>query len=348
MATSVGAGEVPDPIAVGVVGLGFMGRTHVEAFSRADGCDVVAVADQDPARLTGDSGESGNFETGGGERLFDPAVVSTSEEAFELIDHPEVELVSITTPTPTHLRLARAVMASGRHLLVEKPVALDSVAIRALAAEARESGVLAMPAHCMRFWPAWVWMKARLDEGSYGRCVRASFLRRGAVPSWNQDFYRDETKSGGAIVDLHIHDTDFILHCFGTPAAVRSQGSRQYVTTHYEYSDGPEVMAEGGWLDDPETEFRMTARFECERGTMTFDIGRDPEVVIELADGESESHPEASEGGTGYDGQVRALLDAIESGAEEPPVTLDDAAETARVLDAEIASLSAGGGRQVL
>ena len=142
------------PINVGVIGLGFMGRTHVEAFSRADGCDVLVVADQDPARLTGESAEVGNLETGAAERLFDPAIVSTSEEALELIDHPEVELVSITTPTPTHLRLARAVMASGRHLLVEKPVALDSAAIRSLAAEARESGVLAMPAHCMRFWPA--------------------------------------------------------------------------------------------------------------------------------------------------------------------------------------------------
>ena len=124
---------MPEPIAVGVVGLGFMGRTHVDAFSRAERCDVVAVADQDPARLTGESGEGGNLETGDGERLFDPAVVSTSEEALELIDHPEVELVSITTPTPTHLQLARAVMASGRHLLVEKPVALDPEAIRALA-----------------------------------------------------------------------------------------------------------------------------------------------------------------------------------------------------------------------
>lgn len=339
---------VPDQIAVGVVGLGFMGRTHVGAFSRAEGCEVVAVADQDAGRLTGEPVEGGNFETGGGERLFDPAIVSTSEEAFELIDHPEVELVSITTPTPTHLRLARAVMASGRHLLVEKPVDLDPEAIKTLAAEAREAGVLAMPAHCMRFWPAWVWMKARLDEGTYGRCVRASFLRRGAAPGWNQDFYLDESKSGGAVVDLHIHDTDFILHCFGRPAAVSSEGSRQYVTTRYEFPGGPEIVAEGGWLDDPETEFRMTARFECERGTMTFDIGRDPEVVVELPDGGSESHPEASEGGTGYDGQVRALLHAINSGATEPPVTLDDAAETARVLMAEIASLDAGGGRQAL
>lgn len=307
------------------------------------------MSDRDPARLTGEVADGGNFDTGGAsERLFDPSVVSTCEDALELIDHPDVQLVSVTTPTPTHRSLASAVIASGRHLLVEKPVDLDPAVILELAAAARAAGVLAMPAHCMRFWPAWVWMKARLDSGEYGRCLRASFLRRGAAPAWNPGFYLDDTKSGGAIVDLHIHDTDFVLHCFGTPAAVTSEGSRRYVTTRFKYPDGPEVVAEGGWLEGEDAPFTMQARFECERGTMTFDIGRDPEVIVELADGSSEPHPEASEGGTGYDGQARALVEAIRSGASEPPVTLEDAAETARVLQAEIASIDAGGARQSL
>ena len=337
------------PVQIGVVGLGFMGRTHVAAFEGAEGCELVAVADRDPILLTGKPAENGNFDTGGPERLFDPAEISTCEDAMELIEHPDVELVSVTTPTPTHRALAWAVIGSGRHLLVEKPVDFDPEVLRELAAEARDLGVLAMPAHCMRFWPAWVWMKARLDESTYGRCLRASFIRRGAAPSWNQEFYLDDSRSGGAIVDLHIHDTDFILHCFGTPDAVRSEGSRRYVSTRYEYAEGPEsVTAEGGWLADPDAEFTMQARFECERGTMTFDIGREPEIVIELPDGSTEARPEASEGGTGYDGQVRALLDAIESGASEPPVTLDHAAETARVLQAEITSVDGDGTRIAL
>ncbi len=336
-------------VQIGVVGLGFMGRTHVSAFQRAEGCELVAVADRDSSRLTGEPATGGNFDTGGEAALFDPAEVSTCEDAMELIEHPDVELVSVTTPTHTHRALARTVIASGRHLLVEKPVDLDPGVLRELAAEARDLGVLAMPAHCMRFWPAWVWMKARLDDSTYGRCHRASFLRCGAAPAWNQEFYLDETKSGGAIVDLHIHDTDFILHCFGTPVAVSSEGSRRYVSTRYEYADGPaEVVAEGGWLEEADAEFSMRARFECDHGTMTFDIGRDPEIVIELPDGTREPRPEASEGGTGYDGQVRALIDAINAGDSEPPVTLDHAAETARVLEAEITSVEADGVRVVL
>ena len=332
-------------LGIGVVGLGFMGRTHLAAFGRASGCEVVAVADRDAARLTGESTGDGNFDTGGEERLFDPSVVSTCEDAMELIDHPDVQLVSITTPTPTHRGLAHAVIASGRHLLVEKPVDLDPRVIRDLAAEASEAGVLAMPAHCMRFWPAWAWMKARLDAGTYGRCLAASFLRCGAPPGWNPEFYLDDAKSGGAIVDLHIHDTDFVLHCFGIPTAVASEGSRRYVTTRYEYADGPEVVAEGGWLEDPEAGFTMKASFECEKATMTFELGREPEVVVEHEGGSPTHHPEASEGGTGYDGQVERLLAAIRSGASTPPVTLDDAAETARVLQAEIRSMESGGSR---
>ena len=333
---------------VGIVGLGFMGRTHVQAFSRHPGCELVAVADRDPARLMGGASQGGNLGEESDEPLFDPEFVSTSEEALELIDHPDVDLVSITTPTPTHYGLARAVIASGRHLLLEKPVDLDPARILELGREAREAGVLAMPAHCMRFWPAWVWMKAGIDEGRYGRCLRASFLRRGPIPDWNRSFYVDESQSGGAIVDFHIHDTDYILHCFGTPSSVTSTGSRRYVTTRYEYPDGPEVVAEGGWLEDPDADFRMQARIECEQGTMTFDIGRDPEVIVELPGGELEPHPEASDGGTGYDGQIRALLDAISSGSDTPPVTLEDAAETARVLEAEIASVEAGGDPRTL
>ena len=337
-----------DSIPVGIVGLGFMGQTHLGAFSRAEGCEVVAVADQDPSRLAGKATAEGNFDTGGDGRLFDPSEVSTCEEALELIDHPDVELVSITTPTPTHAGLARAVITSGRHLLVEKPVDLDSAVILELAQAARDAGVLAMPAHCMRFWPAWAWMKARLDDERYGQCLRASFLRRGATPGWNEGFYHDESRCGGGIVDLHIHDTDFILHCFGTPRSVASEGSRRYVTTRYEYPDGPEVVAEGGWVEEPDAEFKMIARFECECGTITFDIGRDPEVIVELPGGEQEPHPEASDGGTGYDGQVRALLKAINANSSVAPVTLEDAAETARVLEAEIASVMSGGARQTL
>ena len=330
-------------ISVGVIGLGFMGRTHVAAFNRAANCQVVAVADRNRARLTGDGDGDGNFDTGTSERLFDPGEVSTCEDAMELIDHPDVELVSVTTPTPTHRELALAVIRSGRHLLVEKPVDLDPAVILEISEAAREAGVLAMPAHCMRFWPAWAWMKARLDEQAYGRVLRANFIRTGAAPGWNPSFYLDDEKSGGEVVDLHIHDTYFILHCFGTPQSVRSTGSRRHLKTAYDYQGGPEVVAEGGWLEPPDAPFTMRAVIECTEATVEFDLAKDPEVTVRFPDGRLEPHPEASVGGSGYDGEVQAIIEAIRRGDSSPPVTLEDAAETGRVIHAEIRSLDSAG-----
>ena len=332
-----------DQINVGVIGLGFMGRTHVAAFNRALNCQIVAVADRDRSRLTGDSDGEGNFDTGAGDRLFDPSEISTCEDAMELIDHPDVELVSVTTPTPTHRELALAVIRSGRHLLIEKPVDLDPAVILEISEAARESGVLAMPAHCMRFWPAWAWMKARLDEEKYGPVLNAKFTRTGAAPGWNPNFYLDDNKSGGAVVDLHIHDTDFIIHCFGTPKSVQSTGSRRHLKTTYEFDGGPKVVAEGGWLEPPDAPFTMRAVIECSEATIEFDLARDPEVTVRFLDGSLEPHPEASVGGSGYDGEVQAIIDAIRRGDTSPPVTLEDAAETGRVLQAEIRSLDSGG-----
>lgn len=325
-------------VGVGVIGLGFMGHTHLNAFKRCPNAQVVAVADREEARLSGEAGAEGNFETGSGEVAFDPAEVATFTDAADLLGHPLVELVSITTPTPTHQALAKMVIDAGKHLLLEKPVDLDPAVITDLAERAGSKGVLVMPAHCMRFWPAWAWMKGHLDTETYGRPKRASFRRLGAAPTWNLDFYLDEEKSGGAIVDLHIHDVDFIVHCFGVPRGVSSEGSRRHVKTTYDFGpEGPIVEAEGGWLED-DSPFTMECDIECDHGTMSFELGRDPELIVSSKT-TTTTHPEASDGGTGYDGEVSAIVQAILANAEAPPVTLHDAAVVARVINGEIESL---------
>jgi predicted dehydrogenase len=332
----------PHTVGVGIVGLGFMGRTHLAAFESCDGARVVAVADRNEALLDGHADETGggNLGIGSVEAVFDPLVVDTYTDAAALCARGDIDLVSITTPTPTHRALALMAMKAGKHVLLEKPVDLNPDVIEELAAAAKSCGVLVMPAHCMRFWPAWAWMKTNLDQGTYGRPLRARFRRLGAAPTWNEGFYLDDAQSGGALVDLHIHDVDFLVHCFGVPKRVSSTGSTRHVVTTYDFGEGGvDVQAEGGWLG-PDAEFEMVCSIECEGGTMSFDLARDTEVVV-THDGVDTPHPEASGDGTGYDGEVAALVHAILSGAQTPPVTLDDAAIVARVLNAERASLEA-------
>ena len=246
------AQESSPPVRVAVIGMGFMGRTHLASFSGIPGCRIAAVADRDPDRLTGNPGSGGNIETTGDTPIFDPSEVQVFRTVESLLEGCEFDLGVITTPTPTHVEIALKLVESGRHVLVEKPVSLDLDAMRELDRAAKDGGVMVMPAHCMRFWPAWAWMHERVRDRSFGDIRRASFKRTGAAPDWNPEFYGDITRSGGAIVDLHIHDTDFILYNFGPPAAVSSVGSRSNVRTTYHYEHGPAVEAVGAWLDSPE------------------------------------------------------------------------------------------------
>jgi len=324
------------PIGVGIIGLGFMGRTHLAAYAAAQGCEVRAAFD--PSMRAAAAGNL--VAAGGADELL--AKLPREQSVDALLARADIDLVSICTPTDTHVGLVRAAIAARKHVLVEKPTALDADAIDALAREADAAGVLAMPAHCMRFWPAWAWMARAVKEQRYGRVRHAVFRRLGAKPAWSQDFYLDVNRSGGAVVDLHIHDADFVRFCFGEPRTVSATGNRMHVQARYDFADGLVVEAEGAWLDNPAFAFTMTARLECERGIIDFAIGRDPELTLEHGGATKaliagRDYPS----GSGYEGEVCELLTAIASGARQAPVTLFDAADTQRLLDREIAMLGA-------
>jgi predicted dehydrogenase len=324
-------------IGVGVIGVGFMGRTHLGSYAAHDGCAVRMLLD--PAQR---APAAGNLITGGGGVDGLLATLPRASRLDELLGRPDIELVSICTPTDTHVELVRAAIHAGKHVLVEKPTALDARTIDALDGEARAAGVLAMPAHCMRFWPAWTWMADAVRSARFGRPLRASFRRLGARPSWSQDFYLDVARSGGAVVDLHIHDADFVRFAFGEPTEVESRGSRMHVETGYRFGSGPNaglvVEAEGGWMDDPNFPFMMVASIECERAFIDFRLGREHELVV-IEDGAQRAIAAGSDYplGTGYDHEIAAMVDAIRAGATQAPVTLADAAATQRLLDREIA-----------
>ena len=331
-------------IGVGVIGLGFMGRTHVAAYKAAGlaghPCRVVAACDRDAARLSGVAPASGNFDTGGeSEQLFDPGEVSCYTDPAAFFADPAVALVSVCTHTDTHVDLALRALAAGKHVLVEKPLALSSAEARRVADVAREAKTICMPAMCMRFWPAWAWLKRAIDSGEYGAVRSATFHRLGSTPGWT-DFYADSTRSGGALVDLHIHDADFVAWCFGRPQSVVSAGSSNHLTTMFRYADVRHVVAEGGWAQDPGFGFKMRFVVCFEDATVDFDLGREDQLLL-CRGGEAEAVE--VEPISGYDGQVRHLLGCIAEGREQADVTCGDAVLALDILKAERASLNTGG-----
>ena len=324
-------------IGAAVLGMGFMGATHTRAYLAAAAaglpCRLVAVSDPDPARLSGAAAGAGNLGATSAEQLFDPAAVRRYQDPDELFADAAVQLVSICTYTDSHVSLAAKALKAGKHVLVEKPVSLDPEEIARLESAAASAGRLCMPAMCMRFWPGWDWLYDRIRDRSLGVLRSISLTRLGSGPSWASEFYRDVARSGGALVDLHIHDADFACWCFGRPNAVSSAGDEMHVTTHYHFTSGPNhVVAEGAWDLAPASGFRMRYLANFEQATAEFDISRTPWLRLHRAAG---SEDIALLQGTGYDGEIRHLVSNISAGSSALRATLADAALVARVLEAE-------------
>ncbi len=328
-------------IGVGVIGMGFMGATHVKAYQSAAAagfpCHLAAVSDPSPERRSGLPASGGNIGAPIQDRLFDPSQINTCERPEQLLADNAVSIVSICTPTETHVDLAIAALKAGKHVLLEKPVAIASADVSRLAAAASDAGTICMPAMCMRFWPGWTFLREIYRDSRYGQLRALSLHRLGSGPTWSSDFYRNVTRSGGALVDQHIHDTDFVVHLFGQPAAVRSTGGPMHVQTIYDYPNlpGVSISAEGSWSMNPAFGYRMRYLAAFERASVEFDLVSTPTVTV-YADG-GKSHPDLPPG-TGYDGQVRHILRAIASGSRTTDAPIAEAVTVARVLEAELRS----------
>jgi predicted dehydrogenase len=266
MQLTLGTAEI-SMINVGVIGLGMMGVTHLGVYAEQKDVQIVAVSDLDPDRLSGLSVAGANIEG-----LPEGSVLSNDvkryENASDLIVDPHVQIVDICLPTPLHLQYAKFALASGKHVMVEKPLARNSAEAFEIAESADRAPGFGMPAMCMRFWPGWNWLKQAIDTQAYGKVFSAHFRRVLAHPGG--PFYSDGKACGGAILDLHVHDADFIQFCFGVPGAVFSRGYSKisgeidHVTTQYLFDEVPIVTAEGGWAmsDGFSLEMQYTVNFE--------------------------------------------------------------------------------------
>ncbi|MBI1368561.1 MAG: gfo/Idh/MocA family oxidoreductase [Planctomycetes bacterium] len=328
-------------VRIGIIGLGFMGRMHIGAYEKIDGARLVAVADKDEKRAQGDFSGGWSNVAGAAEKL-DMTGITGTTDFHELITSPNVDMVDICVPTPFHEELAVAALKAGKHVLCEKPLALDSGAAQRIADTAAKSKGMFMPAMCMRFWPQWVWLKKAIDEKRYGVVTGAVFRRCASMPP---GWFSKGDLSGGAILDLHIHDTDFVFHLFGKPDAVfsrgysKTSGKTDHIVTQYLYDKGPRlVSAEGSWCMADGFAFTMRYTVNFEKASVDFDISRENQLILSHA-GKSEN---ITLDGDGYAAELAYFINCINKGEKPTLVTAADAVTGLRILEAEQKSIDTG------
>jgi predicted dehydrogenase len=200
-----------------------MGRTHAEAWSNLGYADRIKYVVGRSQRAPFEHAPSARFVTD-----FDDV----------LLDR-EVDVVSICTPTPNHADSAIRALRAGKHVLLEKPIALtidDAIAIRDAA---RQSERVLMVAHVVRFFAGYELLRQAWESDAVGRVLSARAIRMLAVPT-ESAWLCDETQSGGAPVDVSIHDFDQLNLFLGTPVAVTATRLDPVgpIETTVEYRDG--------------------------------------------------------------------------------------------------------------
>jgi len=267
------------PLNVAVVGLGFMGATHLKAWRQVATARIHAVVDADPARLAGDLSSVGGNLGDTGER-FDFSGILGYRSLEEALQDPSIDAVDICLPTDRHAPAATAALRAGKHVLTEKPMALDAAGAEMLAREAERAGRILMAAHVLRFLPPYEKLTECLPRPTPVRS--AVFRRRCAAPAWSP-WLTDPARSGGGIMDLLIHDADFCISLWGMPESVRARGHRDLprgidvIHADLDYAGLGPVVISGGWYHPKSYPFSMgftvisdAATFEWSSGSNDF------------------------------------------------------------------------------
>jgi predicted dehydrogenase len=213
---------------------------------------------------------------------------------------------------------------------------------------AGESGRVLQIGHCIRFWPDYAKTAEIVRSGRYGAVQAATFRRLSAVPTWGVDHWlTDESRSGGVALDLHIHDTDYILHLLGRPLAVQSHAARSHpagglvhIVTHYRYAGEQVVTAEGSWAMAPSFGFQMAFVMALESASLVYDSTQAPALRVYPQHGEV--FVPALVPGDGYSLEIEHFARRIRGEVAEGVTTTQESRQSVEVVLAEMESAQTG------
>jgi predicted dehydrogenase len=338
-------------VGIGIVGIGFMGMIHYLAAQRAQGLRVTAICSRDSKKLAGDwTSIQGNFGPRGTQ--MDLSGVQLHREFDALLADPAVDLVDLCVPNDAHGPMAIQALEAGKHVLVEKPIALQTAQADQMVATAQSAGKYLMVGHVLPFFPEFAYALEAVQSERYGPLRAAHLMRVISKPDWSSGI-ADHERSGGPAIDLHIHDTHYIGLICGVPQAVHSRGVVEngavvHLTTQYLYnSPNLAVSCVSGALSQAGRPFAHGFELYFDRATLAFEFANlggqghtaTPLSVI-LPDGKVE-HPKLGSGDPidSFAEELTTAAKAVSSGREAEQLSGSLARQALRLCLAEIDSV---------
>lgn len=333
-------------VRMGLVGMGFMGQQHFNIYGDMDDIELVAVCDTDPERVAetapsigGNIGEAEQLDLSGCERY-----VSLDE----MLEDADIECVDICTPTFLHSEMAVSALDAGYHVICEKPMARTVEQCDEMISAARAHDRMLFVGQCIRFWPEYEVLADMLEAGELGEIISARFTRNSPTPDWAwENWLMDPELSGGAMLDLHIHDVDYMLSVFGKPAGVRTMAANRitegapvdHIESQYLYDDFVCTIV-GGWVYPDTFPFNMAFQVLGEEGVLEFSVNNDPMLQMYPFDGDP--YTPDYEPGTGYERELAYFAECIDTGQAPERITPEDARASVQMIMAEAESATSG------
>ncbi|MCX6632621.1 MAG: Gfo/Idh/MocA family oxidoreductase [Candidatus Solibacter sp.] len=320
---------------IAMLGLGFMGGVHLRALREVAGATLAAVFSNDERQLSGDlTATQGNLGRPG--EFLDFSAIKQYRDLAAVLGDCDIDAVDLCLPTFLHEDVAVEALRAGKHVLVEKPMALEGAGARRMIAAAERAGRILMSGQVLRFFPEYVALRNALP--GLGAVRGAFFRRRCAAPAWG-GWLKDPEKSGGGVFDLLIHDVDMCLHLFGRPEAVSAVGhcdaaaGLDMLHGQLFYPFGTVAVC-GGWQHEGAFPFGMEYSVTLDGGTVEYSsAGRPPtlytqtEQALPLGDGLAVRD--------GYAAEIEYFVECCRSGRQPercPPRESAVAVELMRTL----------------
>ena len=330
---------------VGILGCGFMGWIHWNAYQQTEGIEVAAICTKEAHRLAGDWTDiKGNFGPPG--KQVDLSKIATYSDMEEFVKNDALDLVDICLPPALHAAAIEFAAAAGKQVFCEKPLGLNVELCDRAVDACKNYDRMLMVGHVLPFFPEYQLARTIIDSGEYGNLLGGSFRRVISDPTWLPDFY-DPNKIGGPLFDLHVHDAHFIRLLFGMPHNVYSSGRMrgsvvEYCVSTFGFVNDYVVNCTSGVVQQQGRPFNHGFEIHLEQATLQFEFASLSEgseqmpLKILKPDGSIE-YPHVDDGDpvNAFVAEIEEVRDAVLAGVVSPILSGELARDAIRMCQAQ-------------
>ncbi|MEH7387528.1 Gfo/Idh/MocA family oxidoreductase [Bacillus sp. JJ1521] len=313
-----------------LIGAGTMGMEHASSYYAMEDVQVVGIVDfkkEQAAQIIGDH---------------DTKIFQTLEEAVKGLEH--IDVIDVCVPTFLHKEYVMKAADFGIDVICEKPLAYTLDDAREMMDYCAKKNVKLFVGHVVRFFPQYAKAKEFVAKGAIGDIGVVRTRRGGSFPAGLNDWYSDRTKSGGVILDLIIHDFDFLRWTFGEVERVFAKGLTKldYAIVTLVFKSGVIAHVEGSWLHQT---FSTQFEFAGKSGIIEYDSLKEEPIFLSIKQSNGAKTgvqvPQSPLKKSPYFIELEHFLKCLKTNGT-PIVTAEDAYKAMEISIATLQSLKTG------